>query len=56
MIYQFIPVPDDPLRYVLPWGTRLRIIPKTRRGELVQVKDTTGEPRGFVSLRSLNPL
>ena len=56
MLYQYKPTPDDPQREVLPYGYRVRIIPNTRQGEMVQVKDTQGNPLGFVSLRSLEAL
>ena len=55
-LYQYKPTDDDPQRAALPWGFRLRVIPNTRRGEFVHVKDRKGQPLGFVSLRSLEVL
>ena len=56
MLYQFKPHPSDPQATALPYGLRLRVIPGTRRGHTVQVKDTTGEPRGRVLFQSLEVL
>lgn len=56
MLYQFKPHPADPQAAALPYGLRLRVIPGTRRGHTVQVKDTTGEPRGRVLFQSLEVL
>lgn len=54
MLYQFKPHPAETQQ--LPYGLRLRIIPGTRKGHTVQVKDTAGEPRGRVLFQSLEVL
>ncbi len=56
MLYQYKPRQDCPQAYRLPYGCRLRIIPGTRRGHTVQVKDTMGEPQGLVLFASLEVL
>ena len=56
MIYQYKPPPQDPQAQVLPYGLRLRVIPGTRRGHTVQVKDTAGNPLGRVLFQSLEVL
>jgi len=56
MLYQYKPQPNDPQAGRLPYGCRLRVIPGTRRGHTVQVKDTTGEPQGLVLFASLEVL
>lgn len=56
MIYQFKPHHQDPQAQALPFGLRLRIIPGTRDGHTVQVKDTAGNPLGRVWFQSLEVL
>jgi hypothetical protein len=56
MIYQYKPHPNDPQAAALPYGLRLRIIPNTRQGDSVQVKDTAGNPLGRVLFQSLEVL
>ena len=56
MIYQYKPHPQDPQAQALPYGLRLRVIPGTRRGHTVQVKDTAGNPLGRVLFHSLEIL
>ena len=56
MLYQFKPHPADPQAAALPYGLRLRVIPGTRRGHTVQVKDTAGQPLGRVLFQSLEVL
>jgi hypothetical protein len=56
MLYQYKPQPNDPQAGRLPYGCRLRVIQGTRRGHMVQVKDTTGEPQGLVLFASLEVL
>lgn len=56
MIYQFKPHPTDPQSQTLPYGLRLKVIPGTRRGHTVQVKDTAGNPLGRVLFQSLEVL
>jgi hypothetical protein len=56
MIYQYKPTPADPQAAALPYGLRLRVIPGTRRGHTVQVKDTAGNPLGRVLFQSLEVL
>ena len=56
MLYQYKPHPDDPQAQVLPYGLCLRVIPGTRRGHTVQVKDTAGNPLGRVLFQSLEVL
>jgi len=56
MIYQYKPHPQDPQAQALPYGLRLKVIPGTRRGHTVQVKDTLGNPLGRVLFQSLEVL
>lgn len=56
MLYQYKPHPNDPQAAVLPYGLRLKVIPGTRQGESVQVKDTAGNPLGRVLIQSLEVL
>ena len=56
MLYQYKPAPNDPQAAILPYGLRLRIIPGTRDGQFVQVKDTAGNPLGRVLFQSLEAL
>jgi hypothetical protein len=53
MLYQYKPTPHDPQAGILPYGFRLKVINGTRQADRVQVKDTAGNPLGFVLLRSL---
>lgn len=53
MLYRYTPTADDPQRDTLPAGLILSVIPGTRQGDTVQVKDTTGEPLGRVNFSSL---
>jgi hypothetical protein len=55
MVYQFKPVEQD-LDKGLPYGLRLRIIPGTREGVQVWVKDLQGDPVAKVSIQSLEPM
>jgi len=55
MVYQFKPVEQD-LDKGLPYGLRLKIIPNTREGTQVWVKDLQGEPVAKVSIQSLEPM
>jgi hypothetical protein len=56
MIYQYKPHPRDPQAAALPYGLRLKVIPGTRQGDSVQVKDTAGNPLGRVLFQSLEVL
>ena len=56
MLYQYKPHPNDPQAAVLPYGLRLKVIPGTRQGDSVQVKDTAGNPLGRVLFQSLEVL
>lgn len=56
MLYQYKPHPNDPQVAALPYGLRVRIIPGTRQGDSVQVKDTAGNPLGRVLFQSLEVL
>lgn len=56
MIYQYKPHPTDPQAQTLPYGLRLKVIPGTRQGDTVQVKDTLGNPLGRVLFQSLEVL
>jgi len=56
MIYQYKPHPNDPEAAALPSGLRLKVIPNTRQGDSVQVKDTAGNPLGRVLFQSLEVL
>jgi hypothetical protein len=55
MIYLFKPTAADAGKG-LPYGLRLKIIPDTREGAQVWVKDLQGEPRAKVSIQSLEPM
>ena len=56
MLYQYKPAPNDPQAAALPYGLRLKVIPGTRQGDSVQVKDTAGNPLGRVLFQSLEVL
>ena len=56
MIYQYKPHPQDPQAQTLPYGLRLKVIPGTRQGDTIQVKDTAGNPLGRVLFQSLEVL
>ena len=56
MIYQYKPHPADPQARTLPYGLRLKVIPGTRQGDTIQVKDTAGNPLGRVLFQSLEVL
>ena len=55
-IYQFKPISGEPLRQTLPWGFRLKIVPGSKQGDRVQVRDMAGNILGLVSIRSLEVL
>lgn len=56
MLYQYKPHPQDPQAQTLPYGLRLKVIPGTKDGQTVQVKDTAGNPLGRVLFQSLEVL
>lgn len=56
MLYQYKPHPADPQAQALPYGLRLKVIPGTRQGDTIQVKDTAGNPLGRVLFQSLEVL
>ena len=56
MVYQYKPHTNDPQAAALPYGLRLKVIPGTRQGDSVQVKDTAGNPLGRVLFQSLELL